>query len=232
MDPRPLITVIGKGNLGHHLVAGLSEHLQVAHLGRGEQPDPASELVLVAVPDAAVMELCDTLPDSLLVAHTAGAIDLPKGKRRGVFYPLYSFTKEAAVNWSEVPLLLEATLEDDLALLERVGRVLTDKIFHLESERREKLHAAAVKVNNFTNHLYTLAFEHAEAYGVPVEVLYPIMRQGPEKAIALGPRHAQTGPAKRGDWETIEKHMGQLTSDEAKSLYKLLSESIAKWHNS
>ena len=46
-------------------------------------------------------------------------------------------------------------------------------------------------INNFTNHLYTLAFAHAKEHNLPVETLFAIMKQGPDKAIAMGPKAAQ-----------------------------------------
>ena len=224
------VYIVGKGNVGHHIFAGLKEHLDVQFLERGQVNVPDAAVVIVAVPDQWTLEVCAGFAPEVLVVHTAGAVEMPEGGRRGVFYPLYSFTKDVALNWAEVPLLLESSVEEDLQVLEGLAHLLTDKVYHISTAQREKLHVAAVKVNNFTNHLYTLAFDYAEDHGVPVEVLYPIMRQGPEKAIELGPHHAQTGPAKRGDWNTIEKHLAHLSNEEAKVLYKLLSESIANWH--
>jgi predicted short-subunit dehydrogenase-like oxidoreductase (DUF2520 family) len=54
------------------------------------------------------------------------------------------------------------------------------------------------------------------------------MRQGPDKAIALGPKTAQTGPARRGDDRTINHHLEQIQDPAAKALYELLSENIKK----
>jgi predicted amino acid dehydrogenase len=76
-----------------------------------------------------------------------------------------------------------------------------------------------------------LAFEHALKNGVPVETLYAIMRQGPEKAIQLGPMNAQTGPAIRGDESTIAAHLSKIEDDQLKALYLLLSDSIHNTHN-
>ena len=85
-------------------------------------------------------------------------------------------------------------------------------------------------VNNFTNHLYTLAYEHASQNDLPVEILHAIMRQGPDKAIELEPKKAQTGPAVRFDTPTIEKHMASIIDVDTQELYRLLSASIQKRH--
>ena len=113
-------------------------------------------------------------------------------------------------------------------MLTRIARTLSFRIFNVNSAGRNHLHVSAVMVNNFTNHLYTLAFEHAKEFNLPVETLYAIMNQGPSKAIALGPKSAQTGPASRGDKQTIAAHIEKISDPEVKQLYTLLSESITK----
>lgn len=222
------IAVIGRGNVGLHLERGLRGRHQVHVLGRDEPLPTATDLVLVAVPDAQVLDICDALPADLWVAHTAGAVEQPKGACRGVFYPLYSFSRDQELEWTKVPLLLEATAPEGLELLRKVGLELTEHVFELSSEQRSHLHAAAVMVNNFTNYLYTLAFEHLGQGNIPSELLFPIMRQGPEKAISMGPEAAQTGPARRGDWATIEQHVQRLQGEDAKRAYQVLSALIAK----
>ena len=47
------------------------------------------------------------------------------------------------------------------------------------------------------------------------------------KSLSIGPENAQTGPAKRGDLETLDRHMDFLKHDEAVSeLYKIISQDI------
>ena len=223
------IAIIGKGNLGSHLYEGLKAHAQIQWFGRQFPARIEADVVLVAVPDTEVPEVCGATGGTL-VAHTAGAVALQKGPRCGVFYPLYSFTKGAQVQWSEVPFLVEAEREEDVAVLKKLATILTDKIYEVKTEGRQHLHAAAVMVNNFTNHLYTLASEHCAEKDVPFEVLHPIMKQGPGKAIASSPKQAQTGPAVRGDVQTLERHLATISDPEVKELYRLLSKSIQKTH--
>jgi len=186
---------------------------------------------MVCVPDDSVARVCEQLPENKLVVHTAGAVPMQGNNRSGVFYPLYSFSKDAEVNWSQIPILLEANSAEDLSLLKELATQLTEKVFEVSSAGRNQLHVSAVLVNNFTNHLYTLAFDHAKQHNVPVETLFAIMRQGPEKAIQLGPINAQTGPAIRGDESTIAAHLSKIEDDQLKALYLLLSDSIHNTHN-
>lgn len=44
--------------------------------------------------------------------------------------------------------------------------------------------------------------------------------------MTLSPEDAQTGPAKRKDTQTINKHLAFLTAENQKEIYKLLTKSI------
>ncbi len=219
------VALIGKGNLGHHLYEGLRNHVSIEWYGKDYPKTIDADLILVAVPDTEVLKVCNSFKNQL-IAHTAGSVKLPNTSRAAVFYPLYSFTKAQDIDWLKVPLLLETARKEDEGLLHELAQLLTKKIFWISSEQRENLHAAAVLVNNFTNHLYTLASDHCTAYDLPFEVLHPIMNQGPAKAIESTPLEAQTGPAKRGDQNTMDKHLLQLKNDKLRELYVLMSNSI------
>ncbi len=226
---RPHIAIVGHGNLGQHLVRGLQSAFDVTVLDHNLKVPAGIEIVIVCVPDDAVKTVCESLPQERFIIHTAGAVPMHSSSRSGVLYPLYSFTKEENIDWKQIPLLLEATSNKDLTLLTRIARTLSFRIFNVNSAGRNHLHVSAVMVNNFTNHLYTLAFEHAKEFNLPVETLFAIMNQGPSKAITLGPKSAQTGPASRGDKQTIAAHIEKISDPEVKRLYTLLSESIAKY---
>lgn len=221
------VAIIGKGNLGSHLRNALQPTCDMQWYGREFPNTIDADIVIVSVSDDATLEVVRDV-HAPLVVHTAGAVAMAHLERTGVFYPLYSFTKEASVQWADIPFLLETSRKEDMRILEEITRLIGAQAFHITSEQRTKLHAAAVMVNNFTNHLYTLAKEHCQHYELPFEVLHAIMRQGPDKAIALDPETAQTGPASRGDDRTISHHLEQIQDPATKALYELLSENIKK----
>ena len=222
------IAVVGQGNLGQHLAGGLQNFFQITTHGRALDIPTTAEVIIVCVPDDATEEVCAALPQHLLIVHTAGALPMCNTPRSGVLYPVYSFTKGAEVNWAQVPFLLEAHSFEDLAILTNIAKALSPLTYEVSSAGRNHLHVSAVMINNFTNHLYTLAFAHAKEHNLPVETLFAIMKQGPDKAIAMGPKAAQTGPAARGDKQTIDAHLERIIDPEVKQLYTLLSESISK----
>ncbi|MGY8940031.1 MAG: DUF2520 domain-containing protein, partial [Flavobacteriales bacterium] len=99
------------------------------------------------------------------------------------------------------------------------------KIYSVNSEQRKALHIAAVFVNNFTNHLYTIGNDICEKHQVPFEILQPLIQETSEKIKTLSPKKAQTGPAIRNDKKTIKSHL-ELLSKEQQEIYKLITQAI------
>jgi predicted short-subunit dehydrogenase-like oxidoreductase (DUF2520 family) len=61
--------------------------------------------------------------------------------------------------------------------------------------------------------------------------LKPLIKETIEKNLSIGPMLAQTGPAKRGDLATLDKHLEFLKDDEQLAeLYKLISQHIIDTH--
>ena len=59
------------------------------------------------------------------------------------------------------------------------------------------------------------------------DYLKPLIAETLNKSLELGPENSQTGPAKRGDLELLDKHMELLKSDPpVAEIYKLVSQHI------
>ena len=200
---------------------------------------PASTgLIIVAVPDHRLRSILESLkcaPETLVV-HTAGSIGLdvfPEHiKRRGVFYPLQTFSFGRKVDFSNLPFLLESSDIQSYVILEELAESIGGKTFSVSTEQRIMLHLAAVFICNFTNHMLTCGKQIAEKVGVPFEILYPLLAETVSKAMDIGPEKSQTGPAVRNDQNTIEKHIELLSfSSELKLIYKEMTRSIINYHN-
>ena len=81
---------------------------------------------------------------------------LSENNRKGVFYPLQTFTSNAKVNFSEIPICIETYHQEDLILLQELGKSISNNVQIVTSTQREHIHLSAVIVNNFVNHLYQL----------------------------------------------------------------------------
>ena len=247
------VSIIGSGNVAQHLISAFlkaqnnsaeiglvqvySRHAEsVAHLLDSNSITndfntlrPA-DLYLIAVSDDAIPSVSAQLPfKNRLVAHTSGSVsitDLDHQNRKAVFYPLQTFSKNRAVNFNEVPICLEAQNASDYELLEKVAKSISEKTYEIQSEQRKAMHLAAVFVNNFVNHLYQIASDICEEHQVPFEILKPLLHETANKVMTLEPKEAQTGPAKRKDTHTIQRHLELLTNENHKKIYELLTQSI------
>ena len=151
------------------------------------------------------------------------------GKRIGVFYPLQTFSKDKEVDFSKIPMMVEANTNEDMENLEKLAQNLSTKVFRITSAQRKKIHIAAVFSSNFTNYLYHIAEDLLTKDNIPFEVIQPLIAETTEKIKHLKPYHAQTGPAVRNDVETITSHLQDLEAiPEYHEIYKLLSHHIIK----
>ena len=189
-----------------------------------------ADVYIIGIADDAISSFSETLPFSdRLVVHTSGSVlmdSISNKNRKGVFYPLQTFSKSRKVNFSEIPICIEAESESDLKILQEMGEIISEKVVEISSEQRKKLHLAAVFVNNFVNHLYQISEAILEKDSLPFELLKPLIKETAAKLDTLSPTEAQTGPAKRNDLKTIENHLYLLTEENYKKLYQQLTKSI------
>jgi len=167
--------------------------------------------------------------------HTAGSIPMSDFEsftsRFGVFYPLQSFSIKKEVDFSEVPICIEASSPEIEQVLFNLAKLLTDKIYLINSEQRKKLHLAAVFACNFTNYMYDIASQILDDSDINFEVIQPLIAETAEKIKTLSPYEAQTGPAVRFDETTIARHLHMLNkSPEISKIYSLLSKDIHNRH--
>lgn len=192
-----------------------------------------ADIYIIAIPDNHISELEGQLDlKNKLVVHTSGSVGLAALKRStntGVFYPLQSFSKNKKIDFTTIPICIESKEKTSLLLLEKLGNLITDKVYLINSEQRKRLHLAAVFVNNFVNHIYHIGNSICTDNNIPFQILQPLIKETANKITALSPLNAQTGPAKRNDTITIDKHMAMLAPDQSE-IYKLLTKNIYKTH--
>lgn len=190
-----------------------------------------ADVYIIAIADDAIGEFSSQLPNNnALVVHTSGSVTMnaiDNRFRKGVFYPLQTFTKGTKVDFSTIPICLEAQHDEDLQLLEKIGAAISNSVYFIDSKQRESLHLAAVFVNNFTNHMYHIGQTICDEHKVSFEVLQPLIQETATKIKTIAPLKAQTGPAKRNDQKTIEKHLKQLPKG-YQNIYKVITTAITK----
>ena len=196
--------------------------------------ESSAGLFILAIKDDALSEIADQviLPEGSVLVHTSGAIPMEvlaqsSASYVGVFYPLQSFTKGKKVDFEEVPFLLESEDEGSLQLLKKVAKSLSQLVYILRGKDRQAVHVAAVFASNFTNHMLRIAEDILHRQGLDPELLKPLIIESISKSLQLGARKAQTGPAIREDYETLETHHHFLAyNEQLAEIYRLISQDI------
>jgi predicted short-subunit dehydrogenase-like oxidoreductase (DUF2520 family) len=250
------VSFIGSGNVAWHLApaldntdfavkeifsahrknaAALAERLYQAEVKSSlDFSLSPSRIFIIAVSDDVIQEIAQdiVLPDNAIVLHTSGSQPLgilgyTGTENIGVFYPLQTFTKSQKVDFKEIPILVESENTDTERVLMTMGKAISKKVYKVSSQHRKSLHVAAVFASNFTNHMLTIAQEILLDKGLDLELLKPLIVETINKSLAIGPEKSQTGPAKRGDLEILDKHIEFLQHDERLAeIYRVISQHI------
>jgi len=248
------VVLIGSGNVAGHMAKAMTEAGQVVvqvfslHIGHARKlaaglgaeaiddyPEITADadLYMIAVPDEKIAAVAAAMPYVHgIVCHTSGITPmhvLDKFQYYGVFYPFQTFSKNREVDFSSVPFCLEASSPDVSDALRQLAGRLSKSVYVMGTEQRKKLHVAGVLVNNFTNYLYAAAEDFLVENGLDVAMLLPLISETAAKVQKLSPDEAQTGPARRGDLTTIEKHLDILKNrSDLKEIYQIFSQQILK----
>lgn len=250
------VSIIGSGNLAWHLAAALDNTEYAVREVFSRNPRNANALVerlysataktdldfsasasrifIIAVTDDAIESVAEqlVLPSEALLLHTSGShpMSILEGisTNVGVLYPLQTFTTNRKVSFRDIPIFVEGHDDKTEKTLLSMAKAISNKVYRITSAQRKAIHVAAVFASNFTNHMLAISNEIMSKQGLEFEWLKPLIAETINKALALGPRAAQTGPAKRGDLEILDVHM-DLLNDEHETIaeiYRVVSQHI------
>ncbi|MBR6092780.1 MAG: DUF2520 domain-containing protein [Bacteroidales bacterium] len=196
-----------------------------------------SDFLIIAVRDDEISEVASHLVDYKgLAVHTSGAKPsevLNRIERYGVFYLPFTMSKEREITFDDVPLLIYANSPEDLIRLNGFAEQLSSKVRYCDDEQRKAIHLAAVFVSNFTNMMLGVGEKILKNNGLTLDLMYPLVREMIQKSFEISPDNALTGPARRGDIQTIREHEEMLVnSPKELEIYKVLTNYILeKYHN-
>ncbi len=249
------IVVIGAGNVATHLAEALknagesivqvfsrteasakalANRLQTAYTTDLNSILRNADIYIYALTDNALKDIIEKISNTHGIhLHTAGSVPMNIFSNHcqhfGVLYPLQTFTKTKKVDFSEVPLFIEASDEQTETTLHDLAQKISNKIYLTTSAEREKLHLAAVFACNFVNHMFTIADDLLGK--IPFSALTPLINETVKKAQTMPPAQAQTGPAQRGDTVTMTKHLQLLASNtDWQTIYQKISDDIVRQH--
>lgn len=205
-----------------------------------------TQIIFITVSDDALKSVIEriVLPEGVIVVHTSGTRTLSELQKlleiysdvpvqTGVFYPLQTFTKEVPMNYKKLPICIEGTTDVVEARLTSLADSVSHFVRHVDSDERFILHVAAVFASNFTNHLLSVSHDLLAREQLDFDLLKPLIKTTFEKALdSDDPSKGQTGPARRGDWNTTGRHMEYLQNIDPDwtDLYRLMTERIHNRH--
>ncbi|WP_134090357.1 Rossmann-like and DUF2520 domain-containing protein [Olivibacter sp. XZL3] len=249
------IVILGSGNVATHLAYALKKaeyHIKqvysrkiehAKHLADGIGAEPVgnlshitteADIYIIAVKDEAIIEVASALPlGNNILLHTSGSTDMevlkPFSLSYGVLYPLQTISKEVALDFSKVPLILEFS---DSRVKEEVLNMafkLSPLIHEYNSQQRRCLHLGAVMACNFSNYLYAVAHDFLREKEVDFDLLKPLISETAHKILEHNPNEVQTGPAVRNDSDIIHKHLALLEGHRNwQRIYQFISEDIVR----
>lgn len=249
------VSIVGSGNVAWHLAPALDntdfavrevfsrnprnaealvERLYHAEVRTSlDFSSSSSDVFVIAVSDDAIPQVVSEIrvPNEAVLVHTSGSQPLSvlegAASHIGVFYPLQTFTKGKKIDFAQVPIFLESSDRATATTLTKMTRAISGAVHQVTSSQRLALHIAAVFASNFTNHMVTLAHDVLRSNKLDSELMKPLIAETINKALALGPEAAQTGPASRGDLETLDRHYDFLQNDaELAEVYRIISQHI------
>ncbi len=250
------VSFIGSGNLAWHLAPALDNVGFVVKEVFSRNPQHAeqltdrlyqaevkatldfstsdSSLFIIAATDDAIKSIAQEiiLPDEAILVHTSGSqplseLEFSATSNVGVFYPLQTFSKQKKVDFKNIPIFIESNNEETEEALMLIAKAIGNQVRKIHSEERQALHVAAVFASNFTNHMLSISKGIMQQNGLDYDWLKPLILETIQKSLNLDPESAQTGPAKRGDLEILDKHLDFLKEDEAVAeIYKIVSQHI------
>jgi predicted short-subunit dehydrogenase-like oxidoreductase (DUF2520 family) len=216
------IRIIGPGRAGTSLAAALSARGWdfAGFLGRRDDLSGAArgvDVLVLATPDDAIAEVAaavEPVPTTAVV-HLSGSLGLhvlaphPRPACLHPLVPLPNATVGAARLRSGVTFAVAG---------DQVARAIVDslggRVVEVADEDRAAYHAAACIAANHVVALLGQVERVAASVGLDLESFLPLTRAAVDDVAALGPGAALTGPALRGDWATLSRHLDALPEGE------------------
>ncbi len=216
------VRIIGPGRAGRSLARALSDAGWDVRplLGRGDDLAGAAggvDVLVLAVPDDAlgsVAAVVRPVPSTVLV-HLAGSLGpdvLAPHPRRAALHPLVALPDPDTGARRLRSGITFAVAGDPVAA--EIAAALGGMPVHVPDGARAAYHAAAAVAANHVVALLGQVERIAGAAGLPFEAFLPLARAAIEDAARLGPRRALTGPAARGDWQTLTRHLDAIGEQE------------------
>ncbi len=175
---------------------------------------------------------------ALAIVHLSGALGLDAldalaGNPRGSFHPLQSFPAPRGPEaFRGITVAVDASTETLERRLRALARKLGAKPKHVGDAERVRYHAAAVFASNFLDVVVAEAMRLLESAGwterESLDALLPLVQGAVDNIRRRGVVGALTGPIRRGDADTVSRHLGVMDRPELYRMLALVALDMAK----
>ena len=199
---------------------------------------PAADITIISTQDALISVICEELSrnkyikQGSIVIHCSGSLTtdaLIAAKKIGCYvasvHPMRSFAKpELSVQqYSGTYCAMEGDPEAIPIINDLFGSI-GSITYQIDKDKKSLYHAAGVFASNYLVTLSQQALLCLEEAGVEREMAMKVITNLMQSSISnlettLSPEQSLTGTIKRGDIETIKKHMESLENIGQKNLY-------------
>jgi predicted short-subunit dehydrogenase-like oxidoreductase (DUF2520 family) len=209
-----------------------------------DQMQPASDVIWLLHTDDALAGTARALAKrpgwkGRIVLHSSGALSsdvLAPVKRAGAYigslHPMMTFVPDTAPDMSKVPFAVEGDPKA-VAAARQIANKLGAEVFPIRKSRKVLYHA----LGSFSSPLIVATLVTAERVGRAAGLSLPqtrkamagILQQTLKNYLERGPAAAFSGPIKRGDLETVRRHLRELKRvPDARDVYSALVKSALR----
>ena len=188
-----------------------------------------ADTILLAIPDDQIAAVAGSIHTDAFIIQPSGTFDLHQltHPNNATWWAMYSIVKKASLDFEKIPFAVESTSEKAKEILQKLMEKVGAPMHNTNQTQRELAHLTAVLANNFTNALYQKALTLLNENQLSGELMLPIIAQTTARLTAFPDPTLQTGPARRGDYNTLNKHLELLREDpQWKLLYQTMSDII------
>jgi len=188
----------------------------VGFMGRGEDLRRAADgvdLLVISTPDDAIAGVARQIQPNptTVVMHLSGVLGpdvLFPHPRRAALHPLVPLP-DPEVGAARLSSGVTFAVAGD-PMAGEVAESLGGRALVLGDQDRSAYHAAACIAANHVVALMGQVERVAAAAGLPLDAFLDLTRSAVDDVARFGPRRALTGPASRGDRETLDRHRAAL----------------------
>lgn len=229
------VAIVGMGRAGRSFAAALPEvgWSIAATYGRGSQvADVAAQadLVLIATPDDVIADVSALItPGPAVVGHIAGSLGLDaissRHDRRTAVHPLMSLPDPQTGSQRLRSNGWFATAGDPIGA--ELVADLGGRRLEVADADRALYHATAAVASNHLTALLGQVERLAASIGLPPEPFFELAAGSFSSVRSVGAGAALTGPAARGDQNTLDRHLAALPPEETVTYRAMMDAAIA-----